>query len=148
MALSQRSNRWLKPSPVDKSTRVALSTNSVSTERRYAKVERPITRKNSANFHRRIKHKKKTYATAIERPAPLEKTRPGIRLKAVAKQNQRPVLIRDRRKTIHPTPAAKTSSIEACPIVLGFHVVNAAAFLSSWKLPRKFAGLLPNRCVI
>ena len=33
----------------------------------------------------------------------------------------------------------------ACPIVLGFHVVNVAAFLSSWKLARKFTELAPRR---
>src|SRR6266566_1182581 len=144
IAMSHRSNRWLKPSPVVTSTCVALSTNSLSLARTYPKMETPITRKTSAGFQRRAKQRKNTYPVAIERPAPLEKTSAGIKLNAVPKQNQRPLLIRDRRNVIHPSPAAKTSSIEACPTVLGFHVMNDAALFTCWNPPRKFFGLLPS----
>src|SRR3977135_3345745 len=128
--MSHRSNRWLKPSPVVTSTCVALSTNSLSLARTYPKMETPITRKTNAGFQRRAKQRKNTYPVAIERPAPLEKISAGIKLKVVAEQNQRPLLIRDRRKVIHPSPAAKKSSIEGCALVIGFTVTTDAPVLA------------------
>src|SRR5260370_36526855 len=97
IAMSHRSNRWLNPSPVVTSTRVALSTNSLFTECRYPRMETPIARKINANFERRAKNKKKTYPDAIERLAPLEKTSAGIKLKFVAVQNHRTDIIGIRR---------------------------------------------------
>jgi len=73
----------------------------------------------SANFQRRTKQRKKTYPVARERPAPLEKTSAGIKLNVVAKQNHRPVWIRESPESDPSKPGRKNEQRRGLPDRIG-----------------------------
>src|ERR1019366_6807127 len=100
-------------------------------------------RNTAAHFQERAKHRNRTYPTIMLRLVPRTNTNAGVSANPIDRENQRNLLAGDFGKTIQPTPAAKTVSIAACPMVLGFQVVNAAALLNFWKLAVTFDGLAP-----